>query len=171
MIINCSSSSEDTRKDNDLGRFGLGLKSASLSQCRMLTVVSIYDNEISAYKWDYNHVKKTKNWSLLSLSKADCYKLPYINTENLFNALVKNDNDFGIILNVPEDISVNDYMIDTTCYSTNIDANSIGIFYFQLDGDSLEDCDITSFDKVEGAIEINDDHWNELDIAEISTSF
>ena len=74
-----SSSSEDIRKDNDLGRFGLGLKSASLSQCRILTVVSIFDDEISAYKWDYNYVKKTKNWTLLSLSKEDCSKLPYIN--------------------------------------------------------------------------------------------
>lgn len=107
----------------------------------------------------------------IQIVAKDVVEQRYDNGDKVFVALVKNDNDFGIILNVPEDISVNDYMIDTTCYSTNIDANSIGIFYFQLDGDSLEDCDITSFDKVEGAIEINDDHWNELDIAEISTSF
>ena len=35
-----STSSESVRDVNDLGRFGLGLKSASLSQCRVLTVVS-----------------------------------------------------------------------------------------------------------------------------------
>src|ERR1041384_1036639 len=29
------------REANDLGRFGLGLKTASLSQCRSLTVVSV----------------------------------------------------------------------------------------------------------------------------------
>lgn len=28
------------REDSDLGRFGLGLKMASLSQCRSLTVIS-----------------------------------------------------------------------------------------------------------------------------------
>ena len=30
----------DQRKEDDLGRFGLGLKTASFSQCRSLTVVS-----------------------------------------------------------------------------------------------------------------------------------
>jgi len=30
----------DARASNDLGRFGLGLKTASLSQCRILTVIS-----------------------------------------------------------------------------------------------------------------------------------
>ena len=88
-----------------------------------------------------------------------------------FVALVKNENDFEIVLNTESDFSINDYMIDTICYSTNVKAHSVGIFYFQLDGDSLEDCDITSFDKVEGSIEIKDDSWNELDVAEISTSF
>lgn len=88
-----------------------------------------------------------------------------------FIALVKNENDFEIVLNTDGDFSVNDYMIDTTCYSTNVKEHSVGILYFQLDGDSLEDCDITSFDKVEGSIEIKDDSWNELDVAEISTSF
>ena len=35
-----SQSPNERRDPNDLGRFGLGLKTASLSQCRMLTVVS-----------------------------------------------------------------------------------------------------------------------------------
>ena len=30
----------EERKEDDLGRFGLGLKSASLSQCRKLVVIS-----------------------------------------------------------------------------------------------------------------------------------
>ena len=72
-----SSSSEETRNANDLGRFGLGLKSASLSQCRILTVVSIVKNEISSYEWDYNYVQQTKKWTLKSLSKEECKKLPY----------------------------------------------------------------------------------------------
>lgn len=36
------------RSESDLGRFGLGLKSASLSQCRKLTVASKKDGHISA---------------------------------------------------------------------------------------------------------------------------
>ena len=41
-----------TRARDDLGRFGLGLKSASLSQCRRLTVVSKKNGQLSAYAWD-----------------------------------------------------------------------------------------------------------------------
>lgn len=36
-----SSDSELERDENDLGRFGLGMKSASLSQCRIMTVASL----------------------------------------------------------------------------------------------------------------------------------
>lgn len=45
------------RAENDLGRFGLGLKSASLSQCRKLTVVSKKDGAISAMAWDRPPIK------------------------------------------------------------------------------------------------------------------
>lgn len=93
------------------------------------------------------------------------------NGDKIFVALVENDNDFEIILRVDDDFSVNDYMIDTTAYSTSINANSTGIFYFELDGDSLEDCGIDSFDKIEGAIEIKDVNWNNLDTASIQMSF
>ena len=34
-----STACEDIRAENDLGRFGLGMKAASLSQCRVMTVV------------------------------------------------------------------------------------------------------------------------------------
>ena len=42
----------DLRTQDDLGRFGLGLKMASFSQCRKLTVVSIKDGEYSGAVWD-----------------------------------------------------------------------------------------------------------------------
>ena len=54
-----STSSESVRSENDLGRFGLGLKAASLSQCRKLTVVSKKDKNVSAYRWDYDFIKET----------------------------------------------------------------------------------------------------------------
>src|SRR5690349_16399310 len=41
-----------TRDEPDLGRFGLGLKSASFSQCRRLTVVSRKAGTTSAAIWD-----------------------------------------------------------------------------------------------------------------------
>lgn len=47
-----SSNPLDDRDTDDLGRFGLGMKSASLSQCRKLIVVSKQDREVNAYAWD-----------------------------------------------------------------------------------------------------------------------
>lgn len=40
------------RAANDLGRFGLGLKTASFSQCRRLTVASRRDGVTSVLRWD-----------------------------------------------------------------------------------------------------------------------
>lgn len=50
------SCSDDDRDENDLGRFGLGMKSASLSQCRKLTVASNIGGNISAFIWDIDIV-------------------------------------------------------------------------------------------------------------------
>lgn len=73
-----STSSEDIRKEDDLGRFGLGLKSASLSQCRILTVVSYWKGDITAYTWDYNYIQEKKQWYVLFLKKEEIEKLPYV---------------------------------------------------------------------------------------------
>lgn len=66
------------RKSNDLGRFGLGLKSASLSQCRKLTVVSKRDGTVSALQWDLDFVEKEKDWVVKELSEAEIQRLPHI---------------------------------------------------------------------------------------------
>lgn len=53
----------------DLGRFGLGLKVASLSQCRKLTVLSRKDGETSIACWDID--KLEDDWNLCCLSAED----------------------------------------------------------------------------------------------------
>ena len=73
-----STASESTRNDNDLGRFGLGMKSASLSQCRILTVVSRKDGETNAYTWDYNHILQQKQWVVKEHTRIEIKQLPYI---------------------------------------------------------------------------------------------
>ncbi len=55
----------DAREKSDLGRFGLGLKLASLSQCRKLTVVTRKEGQTSAGIWDQSHIDRTKEWDLL----------------------------------------------------------------------------------------------------------
>lgn len=54
----------DQRAESDLGRFGLGLKTASLSQCRKLTVISKKNNAISAASWDLDFIIEQQGWSL-----------------------------------------------------------------------------------------------------------
>lgn len=58
----------------DLGKFGLGLKTASLSQCLRLTVASRQNEnraDISAYCWDLGHIEATNRWEILPVKSAD----------------------------------------------------------------------------------------------------
>ena len=55
----------------ELGKFGLGLKTASLSQCRRLTVATRTNpsrREIEIRRWDLDHVIDEDVWELMRLS-------------------------------------------------------------------------------------------------------
>ena len=49
----------DDRKSTDLGRFGLGLKTASFSQCRRVTVLTRSAGRFSAATWDLDFVAES----------------------------------------------------------------------------------------------------------------
>jgi hypothetical protein len=66
-----SQNPNEKRAANDLGRFGLGLKTASLSQCRTLTVVSKQGSHIEARCWDIDHVIEAHDWSMLILDSEE----------------------------------------------------------------------------------------------------
>jgi hypothetical protein len=54
------------RSETDLGRFGLGLKTASFSQCRKLSVLSKRKDKTSAFwSWDLDYVAQCDKWELL----------------------------------------------------------------------------------------------------------
>ncbi|WP_374371832.1 ATP-binding protein [Tabrizicola sp.] len=53
-----------TRDEPDLGRFGLGLKSASFSQCRRLTVLTRKSLRTSAAIWDLDDVAERNEWAV-----------------------------------------------------------------------------------------------------------
>lgn len=60
--------------EDDLGKFGLGLKTASMSQCQVLTVASrrsVQRRDIAAYSWDLDHIKKSRKWQILEVSSDD----------------------------------------------------------------------------------------------------
>ena len=63
---------EEPRDLLDLGRFGWGLKSASLSQARVLTVVSWIDSDINAARWDIDDLD---DWSMELLQGEDAIAL------------------------------------------------------------------------------------------------
>lgn len=68
----------ETRPTSDLGRFGLGLKTASLSQCRKLTVVSKRDNKVIGAQWDLDLIESTDDWTLGLLDEEDFTEIPHI---------------------------------------------------------------------------------------------
>ena len=56
----------DGYDDQDLGKYGLGLKTASMSQCRVLTVASRHgtDGRVEIRRWDLDEVMKRDRWDL-----------------------------------------------------------------------------------------------------------
>ena len=73
-----SRSPEEQRASSDLGRFGLGLKTASLSQCRRLTVVSRKEGRTHALVWDLEEVKRADDWVVCALSEGEIAKVPFV---------------------------------------------------------------------------------------------
>ena len=54
------------RNSKDLGRFGLGLKTASFSQCRILTVSSkAVGSSVTTKRWDLDYIDQSSEWRLL----------------------------------------------------------------------------------------------------------
>lgn len=69
---------KDNRSVDDLGRFGLGLKSASLSQCRRLTVASKKDGVISAFCWDLDNIEEQCDWSIIEYDNEEIKKIRHV---------------------------------------------------------------------------------------------
>ncbi len=51
-----SKNPRDDRPEDDLGRFGLGMKTASFSQCRHLTVLSKQNRHLSCCDWNLDKI-------------------------------------------------------------------------------------------------------------------
>lgn len=95
-----SNSSEASRETMDLGRFGLGMKTASFSQTRKFTVLSKKrsDNKFSGVTWDVDILKR-QGWKIKINTEEEVKQLidryrqlskAYIDIDNLFNHLKSN---------------------------------------------------------------------------------
>src|ERR1700683_386151 len=60
------------RSPDDLGRFGWGMKSASFSQCKKLTVISKKEGKLCGAEWDLDNVD---NWNMGVLSEQEAKTL------------------------------------------------------------------------------------------------
>ena len=54
----------EERAQSDLGRFGLGLKTASFSQCRVLTVVTRTNGTTTSARWNLDHIAESDRWQV-----------------------------------------------------------------------------------------------------------
>lgn len=72
-----SQSVDIERDSSDLGRFGLGLKTASFSQTRCFTILSRKkgEKEYNALTWDVNYLKQIGEWRIIVNSKNEIDRL------------------------------------------------------------------------------------------------
>lgn len=71
----------DPRKERgpeDLGRFGLGLKTASFSQCRLLTVVSAVKGERVGAEWSLSRIEEDDDWFISLLEPDEIMEMPFV---------------------------------------------------------------------------------------------
>ncbi len=69
----------DSRDASDLGRFGLGMKTASFSQCRKLTVVSRQAGKTAAAEWDLDRLANDA-WKIGLLEDSEIDEVPWLDT-------------------------------------------------------------------------------------------
>lgn len=103
----------ESREATDLGRFGLGMKTASFSQCKRMTVASRTSNSsMSVRRWDLDFVAKIDKWSLL--------KAPAAGSEPFFNKLNELEHGTTVLWEVLDRVvgnsSVNDNKASSQFY-------------------------------------------------------
>ena len=74
---------EDKRDEKDLGRFGMGLKTASFSQCKRLTVVTKRKGgSLIKRCWDIDFINKVEEWTLLNYISDEKFITKFEEIEN-----------------------------------------------------------------------------------------
>lgn len=65
---------EELRSEKDLGRFGMGLKTASFSQCKRLTCITKRENYATIKRcWDIDYINAENEWQLLDYVSDDSF--------------------------------------------------------------------------------------------------
>ncbi|WP_262174123.1 ATP-binding protein [Cytobacillus firmus] len=77
---------DKAREGSDLGKFGLGLKTASFSQCTNLTVLSKKNGSVSIKQWDLEYISRENEWFLITPDINEYRNIP------LFDEFIQQDN-------------------------------------------------------------------------------
>jgi hypothetical protein len=78
MKIGCKDPGDD-RLRGDLGRFGSGMKTASFSQARKLTIISKKEGApLCAAIWDIDNIEKNNTWCLEVLTEEEALEHPLL---------------------------------------------------------------------------------------------
>jgi hypothetical protein len=74
---------EEERNEKDLGRFGMGLKTASFSQCKRLTCITKKENYAVIKRcWDIDFINKENEWQLLDFVSDNSFLNKVINQKS-----------------------------------------------------------------------------------------
>ncbi len=91
----------ELRANHDLGRFGLGLKTASFSQCRCVTVITKKSGgEESVMRWDLDHISDKDAWHVL-LSPRDGTMKDRVGLKNLKSGTLVMLQDLDRVPGIP----------------------------------------------------------------------
>ncbi len=99
---------QSQRAAADLGRFGLGLKTASLSQCRQLTVASKAASAIVSFAWDIDRiVEGDGGWHLLDgQTNLPEIELARLRSQATGTLVVWRKVDFGRLQDRPDSAAI-----------------------------------------------------------------
>ncbi|WP_233246966.1 ATP-binding protein [Limnohabitans sp. Rim8] len=122
----------DTRSTHDLGRFGMGLKTASLSQCKRLTVASKKAGETTCLRWDLDVLTANPNmgWVLI--------EGPATGSEELVNKLASLNHGTIVIWEVLDRIVTTGFTADNFLFlmEEHVERHLAMIFHRMLEGTS-----------------------------------
>lgn len=66
-----SSNPYEQRRTEDLGRFGMGMKTAAFSLGKRLTVISKENGQVSNACWDLEHIERNNQWRMIIFNNSD----------------------------------------------------------------------------------------------------
>lgn len=141
-----SKDSKQKREETDLGRYGLGLKTSSLSQCRKLTVISKKEKQINAVEWDLDQIQTTNKWTLNVYSDEEKTKLPF------YSALSANESGTIVIWRNFDRLTSSSQSSISSTFDEKIDHAKLHIglvFHRYLSGEVKNQQTIIRFNDIE----------------------